>query len=136
MQHHTGETRFELEQSKMECRPTVLCLLPNHENRLSTHLKNEKEIKHVSKYKLRRAIFEEFNKLWQLQIPQISEGRHRLVKTRVKLENDLIDTNNRKHRVAFTKLRLSDHNLLIEKGRHRRPITPRGIDSVHIAPYR
>ena len=43
----------------------------------------------------------------------------------MKLENYLIDTNNRKHRVAFTKLRLSDRNLIIENGRHRRPITPR-----------
>ena len=110
----------------MECRLTVLCLLQNHENGLRTHLKNEEEIKHVSKYKLRRAIFEEFNKLWKLQIPKFPKAdTSRLFKTRVKLENDLIDTNNRKHIVAFTKLRLSDHNLMMEKGRHRRPITPR-----------
>ena len=114
------------EQLKMECRPTVLCLFQNHENGLRTHLKNEEEIKHVSKYKLRRAIFEEFNKLWQLQIPKFPKAdTYRLFKTRLKLENYLIDTNNRKHRVAFTKLRLSDHNLMIENGMHRRPITPR-----------
>ena len=43
----------------------LLCLLQNHENGLRTHLKNggKEEIKGVSKYKLRRAIFEEFNKL-------------------------------------------------------------------------
>ena len=76
------------EQSKMERRPTVLCLLQNHENGLRTHLKNEEEIKHVSKYKLRRAIFEEFNKLSQLQIPKFPKAdTYRLVKTRVKLEN-------------------------------------------------
>ena len=81
-------------QSKMKCRTTVLCLLQNHEN--------EEEIKHVSKYKLRRAIFEEFNKLWQLQIPKLPKAdTYRLFKTRVKFENYLIDTNNRKHRVAF-----------------------------------
>ena len=85
------------EQSKMECRPTVLCLLQNHENGLRTHLKNdglrthlknEEEIKRVSKYKLRRAIIEEFNKLWQLQIPKFPKAdTNRLLKTRVKLEN-------------------------------------------------
>ena len=53
MQHHTGETSSELRVIK---------------NGLRTHLKNEEEFKHVSKYKLRRAIFAEFNKLWQLQI--------------------------------------------------------------------
>ena len=55
-------------QSKMECRPTVLCLLQNH--------KNEEEIKRVSKYKLRRVIFEEFNKLCTTPNTKISEGRH------------------------------------------------------------
>ena len=85
------------EQSTRECRPTVLCLLQNYENGLGIHLKNEEEIKHVSKYKLSRAIFEEFNKLWQLQIPKFPKAAtYRLFKTRVKLENDLIDTNNRK----------------------------------------
>ena len=114
------------EQTKMECRPTILCLLKNHEKGLSTHPKNKEVINNLSKYKLRRSIFEEFNVLWQLQIPKFPKANtYKLFKTRVKLENYLIDNNNRKHRVAFTKLRLSDHNLMIEKGRHRRPITPR-----------
>ena len=101
-------------------------VLKNHEKGLSTHLKNEEVINSLSKYKLRKAIFEEFNVLWQLQIPKFPKAdAYKLFKTRVKLENDLIDNNNRKHRVAFIKLRPSDHNLMIEKGRHRRPITPR-----------
>ena len=32
------------EQTKMECRPTILCLLKNHEKGLSTHLKNKEVI--------------------------------------------------------------------------------------------
>ena len=61
-----------------------------------------------------------------IYIKNISKAdTYKLFKTRVKLENYLIDNNNRKHRVAFTKLRLSDYNLMIEKGRHRRPITPK-----------
>ena len=51
-----------------------MCLLQTRGNGLRTHLKNEEEIKHVSKYKLRRALFEEFNKLWQLQIPKFSKA--------------------------------------------------------------
>ena len=35
------------------------------------------------------------------------------------------DIKNRKHRVTFTKYRLSDHCLMIEKGRHKRPLVPR-----------
>ena len=41
-------------------------------------------------------------------------------KTIVKCENYL-KIKNRKHRVVLTKLRLSDHILMIEKGRHSRP---------------
>ena len=33
--------------------------------------------------------------------------------------------NNRKERVMMTKLRVSDHKLMIEVGRHHRPILPR-----------
>ena len=46
------------EQSKMECRPTVPCLLQNHENGLRTHLKNEEEIKHVNKLLRKRRVCE------------------------------------------------------------------------------
>ena len=41
------------------------------------------------------------------------------------MERYLQVTKNRKHRVSLTKLRLSDHCLMIEEGRHKRPITPR-----------
>ena len=39
-------------------------------------MKNEEKIKRVSKYKLRRAIFEEFNKLCVTPNTKISEGRN------------------------------------------------------------
>ena len=92
------------------------------------HTKRENQKLESKAQKIKKSearIFEEFNKIMATPNTQISEGRHRLFKTRVKFENYLIDTNNRKHRMAFTKLRLSDHNLMIEKGRHRRPTTPR-----------
>ena len=37
----------------------------------------------------------------------------------------LTDIKNRKPRVTFAKYRLSDHCLVIEKGRHKRPSVPR-----------
>ena len=43
----------------------------------------------------------------------------------VKFESYLTDIKNRKHRVTFTKYRLSDHCLMIEKGRHKWPLVPR-----------
>ena len=41
------------------------------------------------------------------------------------MESYLDDIKNRKSREAFTKLRLSDHCMMIEGGRHKRPIIPR-----------
>ena len=42
-------------------------------------------------------------------------------KNRVKFENYLTDVSNRKHRVAMSKLCTSDHTLMIEQGRRKRP---------------
>ena len=39
----------------------------------------------------------------------------------VKFENYLTDVTNRKHRVAMSKLRTSDHKLMIEQGRRKGP---------------
>ena len=49
---------------------------------------------------------------------------YRLHKDTMKFEKYLNHTN-RKERVALTKLRISDHKLMIEQGRHTRPITNR-----------
>ena len=46
-------------------------------------------------------------------------------KDTVKYEKYLCEIRNRKHRVFMTKLRLSDHCLTIEEGRHKRPVIPR-----------
>ena len=42
-------------------------------------------------------------------------------KNRISLEKYLSSIQNVRHRIALTRLRLSNHNLLIEKGRHFRP---------------
>ena len=42
-------------------------------------------------------------------------------KNRISLEKYLSSIQNVRHRIALTRFRLSNHNLLIEKGRHFRP---------------
>ena len=56
---------------------------------------------------------------------------YRLFKDTMKFENYL-KHQNRKERVAMTKLRISDHKLMIEQGRHTRPTTPRDERFCHI----
>ena len=53
-------------------------------------------------------------------------GKHRSTRSqKLKFESYLTDVKNRKLRVIFTKYRLSDHCLMIEKGRHKRSSVPR-----------
>ena len=54
----------------------------------------------------------------------LTAATYKLFKDRLKFENYLTNIKNIKHRVASTKLRLSDHNLLIEEGRRMRPRIP------------
>ena len=43
----------------------------------------------------------------------------------VELEVYLVDMTSRRHKVTYTKFRLSDHSLMIEEGRRKRPKIPR-----------
>ena len=80
----------------------------------------------LSKYKIRSLIKDDFNHKWQTYINTYTKAdTYKSFKNVVKFEPYLRDIKNRKHRVAFSKLRLSDHCLMIEKGRHHRPTLPR-----------
>ena len=64
----------------------------------------------------------EFDRAWQTQLLTFPKAdTYRLFKTLPKFEGYLSDIKNRNHRVIYTKFRLSDHSLNIEKGRHRKP---------------
>ena len=116
----------DYETSKKDNRQTILSLVKIHENTRTLQIANNEDIWTISKYKLSKAVYEEFNSLWQGQIPLYTKAAtYKLFKDRIKFENDLTNIKNRKQRVTFTKLRLSDHNLLIEEGRRRRPRIPR-----------
>ena len=110
-----------------EKRHTLYRLFNNLEaNLLTTHNNNIGNIKTMSRPKLRNLINEISNSQWQAQISSLSKAdTYKQFKNRVKFENYLSNIKNRKHRVAYTKYRLSDHCLMIEVGRHNRPITPR-----------
>ena len=82
-------------------------------------------IRTITRTKLNTLINELFTMIWRMRIAYCSKAEtFRLFKTNNKFENYL-DIKNRKHRVAFSKYRLSDHILNIEKGRHSRPSIPR-----------
>ena len=94
-------------------------LLKKYEHNLVNRNNSNEEIRKLSKPKLCNIIKEEFNTLWQTQVTTFTEAEtYTQFKNRVKFESYLADIKNRNHRVTFTKYRLSDHCLMIEKGRH------------------
>jgi hypothetical protein len=66
-----------------------------------------------------------FQKKWKEKLADSTKAdSYALFKPDMKFESYLYH-NNRKERVMMTKLRLSDHKLMVEVGRHRRPLVPR-----------
>ena len=73
----------------------------------------------------RAVTYEIFHNKWKSSIQESSKtDTYQMFKPDMKFEPYLYH-NNRKERVMMTKLRVSDHKLMIEVGRHHRPILPR-----------
>ena len=82
-------------------------------------------ITHLSRDKQKTLTHEIFQKQWKEKINQSTKAdTYRQFKPEMKFENYLYHKN-RKWRVNMTKLRVSDHKLQIEVGRHQRPLIPR-----------
>ena len=56
---------------------------------------------------------------------------YRKHKSDIKLEPYLLQVRNRKHRTILTKIRLSDHKLEIEVGRHQKPKIEENTERVY-----
>ena len=88
---------LDYKTSKKDNRQTILSLIQIHENTLTLQIANNEDIWTISKYKLSKAVYEEFNSLWQGQIPLYPKAAtYKLLKDRIKFENDLINIKNRK----------------------------------------
>ena len=75
--------------------------------------------------KLRTLTYEIFHQQWKLKLEGSTKcDTYRLFKDKMKFEEYLLHPN-RKERIAMAKLRISDHKLMIEVGRHRRPVIAR-----------
>ena len=71
---------------------------------------------------LNKRIRGKFDEDWKVNLQAFSKAdTYQLFKNQVKFEPYLEDIRCRKYRVSMSKFRLSDHCLMIEKGRHKRP---------------
>lgn len=63
-----------------------------------------------------------YDRCWKVNITESPKAiLYKEFKTNVSLEKYLTDVKNRNHKIALTRFRVSNHDLLIEKGRHFRP---------------
>ena len=77
---------------------------------------------------LKILIREKFDMAWKSQLDQFRKAdTYKTFKDKTEIAPYLDIIKNRTHRVALAKLRLSDHCLMIEKGRHRRPKLDRNL---------
>ena len=116
---------LDYESLLTEQRTTILNVFNMHENRLKTYFKNNEDIKTISESKLIYIRNKIFDSIWLIQLNNYPKpDTYKQFKPRLKFECYL-NEKNRKLRVSYTKLRVSDHKLMSEVGRRKRPPIPR-----------
>ena len=123
---------LKYEESKCTTRNTVFSLFQRHEQQLIMDQENQIEmsvkVNEFAKTKVREGIRSLFDNEWKTHLNSFTKADcYKQFKSEVKCEKYLQTVKNRKHRVTLSKLRLSDHILEIETGRHNVPITPREL---------
>jgi hypothetical protein len=79
-----------------------------------------------TKLELKRQVQQNYDNYWKENIQLLPKASSFITyKFNHEREKYLNLIKNSKHRVALSRLRLSSHQLMIEKGRHRKPIIPR-----------
>ena len=80
--------------------------------------KNKEETKRQSR--------SSYHEIWVAQLAEMSKAdSFVLFKNRIWLEKYTMSIKNHRHRIALSRLRLSSHSLMIEKGRHYKPLIDR-----------
>ena len=126
------------ELTQIDHRKTIFSLFQRHEKELFSscltdpqvscegHATLVEKVKSIEEDKLHSSVKNCFDSLWKNELTSFPKAdSFRKFKQNVKFEKYLEDIRIRKHRVSLTKLRLSDHCLMIERGRYSRPIVPR-----------
>ena len=80
----------------------------------------------ASKSEIKKHVHDYYDLIWKESINLLTKSdSYNSYKTMINLEKYTWAVKNVKHRIALSRLRLSCHELMIEKGRHYRPIPPR-----------
>ena len=96
-----------------------------HLNNIGASAKSPNILK-MTKNQVKNAMKLSYNKVWKSRIQETGKGKFFTdIKKDISFEPYLSSAPTRGERVLITKLRTSDHDLEIEKGRRHRPVIPR-----------
>ena len=83
---------------------------------------NDTNISTENKKRLKTILYDDYDKYWRSIIIESSKAlAYKKIKQNVSTENYLFAVKNMRHKTALSRLRLSNHKLYIETGRHLRP---------------
>ena len=117
---------LDYEERFSNIRVTIGNSLQPHRDDLNELLKANETFFMISNSKLKIYCNQLFDKDWKTGLNNPSKcNAYIMFKSLPKHESYLSQVKNRKHRISLTKLRVSDHKLMIEEGRNKRPIIPR-----------
>ena len=123
------------EQSKSDTRVTIENIIYKNINDINSFISNQIPLYDILSNKLRGILHEIHQAKWVEDLSVSTKADTiKSFKTRVNFEKYLEDVKNRKHRVATTKIRTSDHNFMIEDGRRLRPRIERSQRTYPICP--
>ena len=95
---------------------------PNFCKFIETHNLNNIDIYEKNKFTLTKICQDSYDRFWWDQLNNSPKAiSYARFKRTIKYENYLDQIENVKHKTSLTRFRLSNHNLLIEKGRYMRP---------------
>ena len=115
-----------MKKSKTQNRIFIENTIKKINNKLNVVLNREIDIYELSMNKIKSHIDVINVENWKTKLADSKKAdTYKLFKNMPKFEKYFDYIKNVKHLTAFIKFRVSDHNLLIEEGRRKRPIIPR-----------
>ena len=97
-------------------------VVPNFNNYVNKFNISNQNINAMKKHDVSSIYQENYDRRWGVYIRNSTKAiSYSIFKNTVYFEKYLYQIRNTKNRIALTRFRLSNHNLLIEKGRHVRP---------------
>ena len=95
---------------------------PNFTMFVSKIFPNLQEVESFSRMKTRKSLNDFYDRYWVSKLSESPKAiTYASIKNTVFFEKYLFTIGNFKHKIALSRFRLSNHDLLIEKGRHMRP---------------